>query len=276
MEISEKYNKLCDFLQQLKSVTVAFSGGADSALLLKAAHDALGEKACAVTVKSVLITESELSGASELCCKIGARQIVVEFDPFGIGGFGENPPDRCYRCKKAIFGKILEIAQENNCTAVCEGSNLDDEGDYRPGMIAIRELGIISPLLENGFTKADIRELSHKLGLPTWNKPSLACLASRFPYGEEISAERLSKVAAAEEFLFGMGLSQARVRVHGKIARIEALPDEFSIILDENNRREIYGKLQKLGFGYITLDLLGYRTGSMNEVLGNCGSDRKN
>lgn len=263
----EKYEKLKNHLSSMQSVAVAFSGGVDSTFLLKTAHDVLGDNCVAVTVRSLSFPERERKEAEEFCKKEGIQQIECESEELSIEGFAQNPPNRCYLCKKELFGKMKALAEEKGLTCVVEGSNLDDMGDYRPGLQAIKELGIISPLREAGLSKADIRAVSEVLGLSTYNKPSFACLSSRFVYGETITPEKLRMVDAAEQLLLDLGCRQARVRIHGSLARIEVLPEEFPIILQEENRTHIISSLRGMGFTYITMDLAGYRTGSMNETL---------
>ena len=269
MEIEEKYRKLQENLKSLGSVAVAFSGGVDSAFLLQAAKEALGDRVMAVTASSCSFPKRELEEAKAFCEERGIRQVVVESEELEIEGFRQNPKNRCYLCKHELFEKILRIAEENGMAAVAEGSNTDDNGDYRPGLIAIKELGILSPLRQAELSKAEIRTLSEKMGLPTWNKPSFACLASRFVYGETISEERLSMVDRAEQLLLDLGFRQVRVRLHGEtknsVARIEILPEEFPKLMQEENRSRIYAGLKAAGFTYVALDLGGYRTGSMNE-----------
>jgi len=265
--IEEKYSKLQDYLRSLGSVAVAFSGGVDSTFLLRVAHDVLGDKVIAVTASSCSFPERELNEAKQFCKHNDIRHIVCKSEELDIDGFRQNPKNRCYLCKHELFKKILIIAKENGLSAVAEGSNIDDNGDYRPGLIAVKELGIKSPLREAELYKAEIRELSKRLRLSTWNKQSFACLSSRFVYGETINEEKLSMVDKAEQRLLDLGFYQVRVRIHGKIARIEIDPSEFPKIIEKNTASELNEYLTKLGFTYVTLDLGGYQTGSMNKTL---------
>ena len=262
---NEKWDKLIISLKSLGRVAVAFSAGVDSTFLLRAAHEALGENVIAVTGRSLAFPETEGREAAAFCRELGVEQITVEFDQMAIPGFEDNPPDRCYLCKKALFSAFIDAAKKMGFSCVAEGSNADDVGDYRPGLRAIAELGVKSPLKDAGFTKREIRELSEELGLPTWNKPSMACLATRFPYGERITKEKLAAVDAGEQMLRKAGFRQVRVRSHGNIARIEIECGQFQKLLEMSG--EIDRAFHELGFLYVTMDLAGYRMGSMNKEL---------
>ena len=258
----QKADKLKSYLRELGRVAVAYSGGVDSTFLLKVAHDVLGDNVLALTAASKFIPRRELDETIKFCAENKIRQIIFEADVLNIAGVKENPVDRCYLCKRELFKNFLRIAEENKISIVVEGSNMDDTSDYRPGMKALAELQIKSPLQVAELYKSEIRALSREMNLPTWSKPSMACLASRFVYGETLTEKNLSMVEAAEEFLLQAGFKQFRVRVHGKIARIEILPEEFNRLL--KIREELSARFKALGFDYVTLDLQGYRTGSMN------------
>lgn len=263
----QNFHKKIIFKHALGSVAVAFSSGMDSTFLLKVAHDELKDRCIAVTAMSCSFPKREQDEAKTFCQKEGICHIVVESEELEIEGFCQNPENRCYLCKRELFAKTGQIAKEENLEAIVEGSNLDDNGDYRPGLQAVAEFGVKSPLRACGLDKQDIRVLSKALGLPTWGKQSFACLSSRFVYGETISREKLSMVDQAEQILLDSGFHQVRVRIHGIIARIEILPVEFEKILQTDICKEIYERFRTIGFSYVTLDLLGYRTGSMNEML---------
>ena len=265
--LKTKYKQLDEILKSLQSVALAFSGGVDSTLLLRVAKDALPGKLIAFTARSETYPESELEGALCVAKLIGVTCIVIETSELNIECFSDNPPDRCYYCKKELFTRIKKEAQKRGLQHVIDGANADDVSDYRPGSRAGAELQVRSPLREAGLTKEDIRLLSRELDLPTWNKPAYACLASRFPYGEKITEDKLKAVAAAEELLKSLGFSNFRVRHHGTIARIEVPRDEIQNALKEEIRGKITSTLKELGFTYVTIDIEGYRTGSMNEPL---------
>lgn len=267
-----KYDRLKDYLASFGSVAVAFSSGVDSTFLLYAAKEALGDHAIAVTASSCSFPERELKEAKEYCQKMGIRHFVIKSEELEIEGFSHNPKNRCYLCKHELFEKIGALAKEQGINEIAEGSNLDDNGDYRPGLQAVAELGVKSPLRHSGFTKQEIRELSQYLNIPTWNKQSFACLSSRFPYGDLINEKKLKMVDRAEQLLLDMGFHQLRVRIHGDVARIELLPDEFPKFMEEKTRLSVYKKFKEYGFSYVTLDVLGYRMGSMNETLDVSGS----
>lgn len=250
----------------LGNAVVAFSGGVDSSLLLFEAHQALGDKVVAVTARSATYPEREYVHAVDFARKLGVRHETIISEELDIEGFSDNPRNRCYLCKKELFQKIWVIAQQYGFNNVLEGSNFDDLSDYRPGLKAVSELGIISPLRDAGLTKDNIRQLSKLAGLDTWNKPSFACLSSRFPYGHRISPEKLIMVDKAEQFLIDSGFSQVRVRHHGDTARIELIPGEMPKILEQSFSEKVYDYFRQLGFTYVSLDLKGYRTGSMNET----------
>jgi len=263
----EKMDLLKQILRNLGSLAVGFSGGVDSTFLLAVAHDVLGENVLAVTNDNAFVPNREVCEAKAFCMERRIRQIFVTVNPFEDEDIRKNSPERCYYCKRKIFGELIKTAKENGIEYVAEGSNLDDLGDYRPGLKAISELSVKSPLRDAGLTKDDIRALSKAMNLPTWSKPSYACLASRLVYGEEITEAKLDKIEKAEEFLISKGFLEERVRMHGNLARIEVPAKDIVKIASEETRNEIYDTIKALGFTYVTLDLKGYRTGSMNETI---------
>ncbi len=260
-----KLEQLKNNLKQMKCVAIAFSGGVDSTFLTKVAYEVLGEKAIAVTATSSTYPKRELEEAKQYAKQIGIQHILINSEETEIDNFSKNPNNRCYYCKKELFSKIKQIAKENNLNYVLDGSNVDDTSDYRPGMKALEELGVVSPLRDVGFTKQEIKELSKDMQLDTWDKPAFACLASRFPYGVKITKSKLMQVEKAESFLFSLGIKQFRVRYHDETARIEVFKNDFQKVL--NHSEEITKYFKEIGFKYITLDMEGYRTGSLNEVL---------
>ena len=263
----EKLEALREYLRDLGTIAVAYSGGVDSTFLITVAHDVLGDNAIAITSHDAGMPGNEFEKSADFCRERGIRQYVLETDPLEIEAYRNNHPDRCYHCKKYIFGNITAEAAAHSITNVAEGSNMDDLGDYRPGMKAIEEMKVLSPLREAGLYKSEIRQLSKEMGLPEWDKPAAACLASRFAYGEVITKDKLHMVDQAEAFLKENGFRQSRVRVHGNIARIEVEPGDIMRLASEELRTSTYQKLNGLGFDYVTLDLRGYRMGSMNEIL---------
>lgn len=264
--LNKKNQALREYIRSLGSLAVAFSSGVDSTFLLKTAHEELGDRAIAITATSRSFPKRESNEAADFCRENGIKHITLVSEELNIPEFRHNPVDRCYLCKKELFTKIISIAKENGVDYVCEGSNMDDNGDYRPGLKAVAELGVKSPLRECGLYKDEIRELSKQMGLPTWNKQSFACLASRFVYGEEINEKKLAMVDRAEQALIDLGFRQLRVRIHGgNLARIEVIPSELERLF--SIRDEVTQKLKEAGFAYVTMDLQGYRTGAMNEVI---------
>ena len=264
--MKDNLKKLQEYLSKLDNALIAFSGGVDSTFLAKVSYDVLGNRALAVTVTSPIHAKSELKEAVELAKKIGIPHLVVEFnDILKIEEFRKNPLNRCYICKFNLFSRFKAIAEEKGFKYILEGTNADDVSDFRPGRRALKELGILSPLLECGIKKGEIRILSKEMGLPTWDKPSYACLASRIPYGEEITYDKLSMVEKAEEDLKDLGFSGFRVRYHGDVARVELPKDQMETIFKEGIREEIVKRIKRAGFKYVALDLEGYRAGSLNE-----------
>lgn len=265
--LQEKEMQLLSYLRRLGRVAIAFSSGVDSTFLLKIAHDALGAQAIAITVRSSLFSEREFEEAVDFCKAQQIEHCIVDLDALSIEGFAQNPENRCYLCKREMFAQICEVAKQRDKAAVLDGSNFDDCHDYRPGLKAIKELGVKSPLMEVGLTKAEIRRLSKDIGLNTFDKPAFACLATRFVYGETITEEKLLMVQCAEKRLFDLGFQQARVRIHGNIARIEVNQSEFPKIAQQRTAQEISQYFHELGIIYVTLDLDGYQMGSMNKLI---------
>ncbi len=267
MSPNEKLSILMENLKEMKSLAVAFSGGVDSTFLLNVAYGVLKDKAIAVTARSSTYPEREYREAVDFANKLGVKHIVITSEELEIEGFSDNPVNRCYFCKHELFTKIYEVAKENKIQYVADGSNIDDLGDYRPGMKAAKELEVVSPLKQAGMNKEDIRILSKEMGLPTWDKPAFACLSSRFPYGHKITREKLEMVDKAEQFLLDLGFRQVRVRHHGDIARIEVSKNERNRFFDEELMDRVSSRFKEVGFAYTALDMKGYRTGSMNETI---------
>ena len=266
-ELQAKLDSLEGYLRSLGSLAVGFSGGVDSSFLLAAAKEVLGDRVIAVTASDASVPEREIREAAAFCNERGIRHFICRVDPLKIEGYRHNSPDRCYFCKHGIFTEVKKTAGENGIDFMAEGSNMDDIGDDRPGMRAVSELSVKSPLKEAGLYKEDIRLISKAMGLPTWSKPACACLASRFVYGEEITEEKLHMIDRAEQFLIEHGFFEERVRMHGKMARIEVPPKDISRLAEAGIREEVYNEFKKLGFMFVTLDMKGYTQGSMNATL---------
>ena len=264
---TEKLDALKRMIRDTGGLAVAFSGGVDSTFLAAVAKRVLGEKAIAVTAVSPLYPAHEQREAVELAAQIGIKHETVVSDELDVPGFADNPPDRCYLCKNELFEVVRKVAQRHGIATIADGTNADDRSDYRPGRRAAAEHGVLSPLLEVGLRKCEIRELSEHMSLPTAHKPAFACLASRFPYGSRITREKLAAVGALEDELRAMGFSQFRVRHHGDMARIEVSPEDIERLYGKDAQSRVVAVGKEAGFLYVTLDLQGYRTGSMNDTL---------
>lgn len=269
---AQKLGNLLAILREMQSAVIAYSGGVDSTFLLRVAREVLGDNVLAVTARSPSYPAKEYEQAQALAGQMGVRLLTIFTGELERKEYAANPPDRCYHCKRELFSRLKQIAASHKMNWIADGANYDDLGDHRPGMLAARELGVRSPLLEAGLIKQEIRTLSRDRGLPTWDQPAQACLASRIPYGRPITASALARVAQAEEYLHSLGFKNVRVRDHDSIARVEVAPQQVSSLADATRRSSVVKQLKELGYTYVTVDLEGYRSGSLHDTIAGSGT----